>query len=59
MIIVSNAGPLIALAKIEQFELLRELFGKLYISDLRPLLDELRARGFRLGDKVYAEILKR
>lgn len=31
MIVVSNAGPLIALAKIEQFELLRELFGKLCI----------------------------
>ena len=159
MIIVSNAGPLIALAKIERFGLLRELFGKLYIpqavydevvvigtgraganeteqavgdwievqevkdlvmvkslltklgkgeseaialaleakadlvllddykarataefmglnmtgtvgmlsraqkkgliSDLRPLLDELRARGFRLSDKVYAQILKR
>jgi predicted nucleic acid-binding protein len=159
VIIVSNAGPLIALAKIERFELLRKLFSKLYIpqavydevvvigagragaketeqavgdwikvqevkdivmvkslltklgkgeseaialaletkadlvllddykarataefmglnmtgtvgmlnkaqkegliSDLRPLLDELRARGFRLSDKVYAEILKR
>lgn len=158
MIIVSNAGPLIALAKIERFELLRELFGKLYIpqavydevvvmgagkaganetgqavggwievqevkdlvmvkslltklgkgeseaialaletkadlvlldghkarstaefmglnmtgtigmlsraqkkgliSDLRPLLDELRVRAFRLSDKVYAEILR-
>jgi len=31
VIIVSNAGPLIALAKIERFGLLRELFGKLYI----------------------------
>jgi predicted nucleic acid-binding protein len=31
VIIVSNAGPLIALAKIERFELLRELFGKIYI----------------------------
>jgi predicted nucleic acid-binding protein len=159
VIIVSNAGPLIALAKIERFELLRKLFSKLcipqavydevvvigagraganeteqavgdwievqevkdlvmvkslltklgkgeseaialaletkadlvllddykarataefmglnmtgtvgmlnkaqkegLISDLRPLLDELRARGFRLSDKVYAEILKR
>jgi predicted nucleic acid-binding protein len=159
VIIVSNAGPLIALAQIERFGLLRELFGKLYIpqavydevvvigtgraganeteqavgdwievqevkdlvmvkslltklgkgeseaialaleakadmvllddykarataefmglnmtgtvgmlsqaqkkgliSDLRSLLDELRARGFRLSDKVYAEILKR
>ena len=28
------------------------------ISDLRPLLDELRAKGFRLSDKVYAETLK-
>jgi predicted nucleic acid-binding protein len=159
VIIVSDAGPLIALAKIERFGLLRELFGKLYIpqavydevvvigtgraganeteqavgdwievlevkdlvmvkslltklgkgeseaialaletkadmvllddykarataefmglnmtgtvgmlsqaqkkgliSDLRSLLDELRAGGFRLSDKVYAEILKR
>jgi len=31
VIIVSNAGPLIALAKIERFGLLRALFGKLYI----------------------------
>jgi predicted nucleic acid-binding protein len=31
VIIVSNAGPLIALAKIERFELLRKLFSKLYI----------------------------
>jgi len=159
VIIVSNAGPLIALAKIERFELLRELFGKIcipqavydevvvigtgraganemeqavgdwveiqevkdlvivkslltklgkgeseaialaletkadlvllddykarataefmglsmtgtvgmlsraqkkgLISDLRSLLDELQAKGFRLSDKVYAEILKR
>lgn len=158
MIVVSNAGPLIALAKIGRFELLRELFGKLYIpqavynevvvvgtgraganetgqavgdwievqevkdlvmvkslltklgkgeaeaialaletkanlvllddykarttaefmglnmtgtvgmlsqarkkgliSDLRPLLDELRARGFQLSDNIYNEILK-
>jgi predicted nucleic acid-binding protein len=159
VIIVSNAGPLIALAKIERFGLLRALFGKLYIpqavydevvvigtgraganeteqaigdwievqgvkdlvmvrslltklgkgeseaialalemkadlvllddykarataefvglnmtgtvgmlssaqkngliSDLKSLLDELQAQGFRLSDKVYAEILKR
>jgi len=158
VIVVSNAGPLIALAKIEQFGLLRKLFGKLYIpkavydevvlmgagragaseteqavgdwievqevkdlvmvkslltklgkgeseaialaletkadlvllddykarataefmglnmagtvgtlsraqkkgliSDLRPFLDELQAKGFRLSDKVYAEMLK-
>jgi predicted nucleic acid-binding protein len=29
------------------------------IADVRPLLDELRARGFWLSDKLYAEILKR
>lgn len=31
MIVVSNAGPLIALAQIGQFNLLRMLYGQLYI----------------------------
>ena len=31
MIVVSNAGPLIALARIKRFELLRDLFGHLLI----------------------------
>jgi predicted nucleic acid-binding protein len=31
VIVISNAGPLITLARIERFELLRELFGELYI----------------------------
>lgn len=31
MIIVSNAGPLISLARIERFELLRHILGHLYI----------------------------
>ena len=31
MIVISNAGPLIALARIENFELLREIFGYIHI----------------------------
>lgn len=33
MIIVCNSGPLIALAKIERFDLLKSLFGRIYISE--------------------------
>jgi len=43
VIIVSNAGPLISLAKIERFELLRDLFGKLYIP--QAVYDEVAVKG--------------
>ena len=33
MIIVCDSGPLIALAKIERFDLLKSLFGRIYISE--------------------------
>ena len=46
MIVVSNAGPLISLARIERFELL-----------LEQVLDELKAKGFRIGDGIYSEAL--
>jgi predicted nucleic acid-binding protein len=38
--------------------MLSEARKKGLISDLRSLVDELRAQGFRLSDQVYAEILK-
>lgn len=31
MIVVSNTTPLIGLAQIQQFDLLRQLFGEIYI----------------------------
>jgi uncharacterized protein len=43
MIIVSNAGPLIALAKIEHFELLQALFHKIAIP--QAVFDEVVVRG--------------
>jgi predicted nucleic acid-binding protein len=49
MIVVTNAGPLIALAQIGQFDLLRLLYGQVHI----PLLDQLVARGFRMGKELY------
>lgn len=43
MIIVSNAGPLIALAKIGHFELLRRIFGRLSIP--QAVYHEVAVRG--------------
>jgi predicted nucleic acid-binding protein len=43
VITVSNAGPLISLARIERFELLRELFGKLYVP--QAVYDEVAVEG--------------
>ncbi|MFP4395508.1 MAG: DUF3368 domain-containing protein [Anaerolineales bacterium] len=43
MIVVSDAGPLIALAKIGQFDLLRSLYNQLYIP--RAVQDEVVASG--------------
>lgn len=43
MNVVSNAGPLIALAKIERFHLLRDLFGGITIP--HAVFDEVVVRG--------------
>ena len=43
MIIVSNATPLIGLAKIGRFHLLQQLFGQLHIAD--AVYDETVTRG--------------
>jgi len=43
MIVVSNAGPLIALARIERFSLLRSIFGHLCIP--QAVYDEVVVKG--------------
>ena len=49
MIVVSNAGPLIALAQIGHFSLLQALYGRLYIPP--AVRDEVVVSGFgRPGD---------
>lgn len=47
MIIVSNTTPLIGLASIQRFDLLRELFGKIYISN--AVYDEVVTAGREAG----------
>lgn len=50
MSVVSNASPLISLARLGQLERV--------IPAVKPYLDAPRdVAGFRLGDKVYAQIL--
>ncbi len=54
MKVVSNTSPLTSLAAINQFDLLRLLYGKLYIA--KAVWDELNAYGKRWpgGDEVAA-----
>ena len=64
MIVVANAGPLIALAYIGHLDLLRVLYGDTvgtlimakkqgYIPAVTPLLDKLLVSGFRMSDELY------
>ena len=47
MIIVSNTTPLIGLASIQRFELLKQLFGELYIA--QSVYDEAVVTGREAG----------
>jgi len=47
MIVVSNTTPLIGLAQIQQFNLLQQLFGELYIS--QAVYDEAVVSGREEG----------
>ena len=55
MTIVSNASPLINLARIEQLRLLPTLYGKICIPDLDALRNQA---GFRVRDTLYARVLR-
>ena len=45
--VVSNAGPLMALAKLNLLHLLRELYGRVYFA--RSVYDEMVVEGMRQG----------
>lgn len=34
MIVISNSSPLIALSRVDKMDILREMFGKIYIPDV-------------------------
>jgi predicted nucleic acid-binding protein len=54
MIVVSDAGPLIALAKINALDLLANLYGKVYTS--QSVYDETVTGGLALGTEDVAEL---
>ncbi len=53
MIVVSNTTPLIGLASIQRFDLLKQLF-----SVIRPELEQLRQRGFSISQAIIEAILR-
>jgi len=57
--VIADASGLIALQHVEGLSLLERLFGEILIPRVRPLLDALIATGFRLGPRVYANILEK
>ena len=50
MIAVSNTGTLIALAKVDALPLLKAVFA-----EVRPVLEEMRRRGYWLSDALLDE----
>ena len=46
-IVISNAGPLIVLAKLNQLHLLRDLYGKVYFSS--SVYHEVVTMGIKKG----------
>jgi len=54
MIVVSDAGPLIALAKINALDLLANLYGKVYTS--QSVYDETITEGLALGADDASEL---
>lgn len=61
MIVVSNTTPLIGLAAIQRFILLRQLFSDLYIAEAvyDESIERLRQQGFSLSQTVVDAVLQR
>jgi predicted nucleic acid-binding protein len=54
MIVVSNAGPLMTLAKLSALDLLANLYGKVYTS--QSVYDETVTEGLAIGADDVAEL---
>jgi len=68
MIVVSDSTILIGLVKIRKLDLLKEIFSKIFIPlaktlgliyEVRPLVDELMIKKFRISDKIIEKTLKK
>ena len=53
-VIVSDAGPLIALAGCDQLELLTAVFDAIHV----PLDDQMQANGYRISQTLIDEALR-
>jgi predicted nucleic acid-binding protein len=68
MIVISDSTILIGLVKIGKLDLLKEIFSKIFIPlaknlgliyEVRPLVDELMIKKFRISDKIIKKTLKK
>lgn len=56
MIVVSNTTPLIGLASIGRFDLLRQMFGEITIAQA-VYIERLRPQGFSVSQAVTDAVL--
>ena len=57
MVVISDSGPLISLAKIGKFYVLKKIFKEIIIPE--SVYDDLQKKGFYLKEEIYQRILEK